>query len=790
MSHTSNSEDRLRRPSILLNEHINDQPEQPVACGNPYNAGYGSPSGDAQHTHDTRHRFESESAGRSGRARMSSNIRIRNRHYQDDVSSTSSSSDRLTNQHSRQLSSNSIEGSEREDNGNNEGTAMENPTTWDNPRPSRNNESYESLSLMPTRDRSLGQSVDLQPGSSSRQITASVSIDKGKAPIILGHTDQTNENINIGPFESLHNNRGRPQRHDMRRYGSSLQETYSSNSYYEREPALSPPGRAFPAYVEDTESEDFARGRHQRRTRVSRRSFSGAEYESLKSSETRPSSSEKNMAQRTSYDRENRYIRKNHSPIRSRLAKPLRRERDENEESGSEAVYSSESRSENEYPRSRSYSDFERIGDKRRLSIRSRSPRYKPPHAQSPSEYRNRYPPAPSPPYSYPVQNLEDPLIMDYDWRSDNSSRSSPEPAFETYSRRSSSYASPLPNSIPSPTRRSRYYGHNGRYTTHDAYSHRPSNAYLRNHYPTNHYPPSSHHTPNNYYPHQFSSPPRPPPTNLEVTLHGNQQERDAAEPQSFSATIINPALSYKAPVDFDNSTKEISLHIALEDMPQEILKSSISKDKWSQDTINRLLRTGTCQLSTALALEHYADGLGHDKITLINPNPLDTNTLADESTHLKWLHLKQSTLCLNDLAELVGNCQFLDSDYKLLALQLLRVECAKLERSSNGHHYLEPGTAFRCDGTYDDLSRGERSVLFCSAPYLNLEKQYDVEKKLDQEDVRIHHTRTLLESLYDHDLVEERDNKQVIRQTDPELQDIICVPQVWYLLCGSPKLR
>ncbi|KAI0007412.1 hypothetical protein F4779DRAFT_514788 [Xylariaceae sp. FL0662B] len=246
-----------------------------------------------------------------------------------------------------------------------------------------------------------------------------------------------------------------------------------------------------------------------------------------------------------------------------------------------------------------------------------------------------------------------------------------------------------------------------------------------------------------------------------------------------------NPALSYKHPVDFDNSANEISLQVVLQDLTPKVLGSCTLSGAWSQDATSKLSRTGTGHLSRTLALEHYADGLGHDKITLISPNSLDQNSPADQSTHLS--HLKQSTLCLNDLAEMVENCPFLDQDYILLALRLLQEGCSKFERSNStkNHrgYYLEPGTVLRCDGRYDDLSRGEKSVLFCSAPYLKLDRQCDTERKPESGEARIHHIRTLLESLYDYDLMEERDNKQVIRKTAPELQDIICVPQTYLSL-------
>jgi hypothetical protein len=45
------------------------------------------------------------------------------------------------------------------------------------------------------------------------------------------------------------------------------------------------------------------------------------------------------------------------------------------------------------------------------------------------------------------------------------------------------------------------------------------------------------------------------------------------------------------------------------------------------------------------------------------------------------------------------------------------------------------------------------------------------------------------MESLYDYDLMDNRDSRQAILQcSSPEQDSILYVPQIWFLLCGPGK--
>jgi hypothetical protein len=146
-------------------------------------------------------------------------------------------------------------------------------------------------------------------------------------------------------------------------------------------------------------------------------------------------------------------------------------------------------------------------------------------------------------------------------------------------------------------------------------------------------------------------------------------------------------------------------------------------------------------------------------------------------------------------LQSLVENCPFLDDDDVTTALRLLTVQCPKLEMSfSDGAgkwHYIEPGTVLRSDGKLEHgLKREQRTAIFCSAPYITLERPEAPLKSSYSDITRLHRSRTLLECLYGSDSTEERETQQVIRKiANIQSCGVTCVGAVWYLICGNSKL-
>ncbi|KAI0152978.1 hypothetical protein GGR57DRAFT_153197 [Xylariaceae sp. FL1272] len=303
---------------------------------------------------------------------------------------------------------------------------------------------------------------------------------------------------------------------------------------------------------------------------------------------------------------------------------------------------------------------------------------------------------------------------------------------------------------------------------------------------------------------------PPPPPTAPSYRADSRPGlDRPPVENTKAGATAQAEAVStYKPPVSSDASAHALSMDISL--------KSSSSRSRHDQETHGELRgdapstngegvyhwktdhsllrRSGRGHLTRIQSLELYTDRAGRDRVTMFKPLHSISSQTRGGPKLFRWLHLEQQTLCLDDLQKLTFDCPFLDKDLKSLADRLLRQQCTKFEkRYSNGvhsGHYIEPGTVLRCDSRHDQvLNQKAESVIFCSVPYLHLDKQERQGHDIRDSEDKIHPTRTLMESLYDYELMENRDDRQaVLRCSSPEQENIVYVPQIWYLLCGSGK--
>ncbi|RYC54211.1 hypothetical protein CHU98_g11998 [Xylaria longipes] len=285
--------------------------------------------------------------------------------------------------------------------------------------------------------------------------------------------------------------------------------------------------------------------------------------------------------------------------------------------------------------------------------------------------------------------------------------------------------------------------------------------------------------------PHGFESPIEP--QNLTPRIERVALEHKL-ETTPNSAPVVDTASLYKPPVSSDPSGRDISFQIPLKSTSAfndvgkgksvefDVAPNTEMSGHWGLDTGLSTQDGGSC-LTIIRSLEHYADRSGEDRITIMCPQSPVPNRP-------------------DGVPKLVLNCQYLDEDFKTLADRLLKVECAKFEKKyssgSNQGYYIEPGTVLRCDVRYDqEPARGRKSVFFCSVPYLQLAKRGEHNGNLNEKsNKRIHPARTLMESLYDYDLLDDRDGRQAILQcSPPEQGSILYIPQIWYLLCGSDVL-
>ncbi|KAJ8126920.1 hypothetical protein O1611_g6718 [Lasiodiplodia mahajangana] len=319
-------------------------------------------------------------------------------------------------------------------------------------------------------------------------------------------------------------------------------------------------------------------------------------------------------------------------------------------------------------------------------------------------------------------------------------------------------------------------------------------------------------------YPNYRQSPLPPPPSTIVPEPRIKPQPSDSGakklasqqEPKNafYRASAIKAAPPYKAPVSSDPSGHGISFPIPLKrpSMPEnhERQKSVVFSPPYG-DKISEHWKMGssshrpyrqsgkTC-LTRIQSLEYYVDRSSQDRITILPSQLLDMSE-SGGIQELRWLHLQQDKLCLSYLRELIRGCQHLDEDLRSLTDSFLEVECARFEKrySSGSHHgyYIEPGTVLRCDVGYgQELNRGAKSIFFCSVPYLQLGKLGEPNDIREEANMHIHPARTLMESLYDYELPDGRDSRQAIRRcSSPEQDNILYIPQTWYILCGSDVL-
>ncbi|KAH9884896.1 hypothetical protein F4778DRAFT_524098 [Xylariomycetidae sp. FL2044] len=177
------------------------------------------------------------------------------------------------------------------------------------------------------------------------------------------------------------------------------------------------------------------------------------------------------------------------------------------------------------------------------------------------------------------------------------------------------------------------------------------------------------------YTPHQYPDPiyPQYPPMNsrpwstLPTTQPDielapgkkiNTERADAPSPlvddqNEKSAHATSSMGLYKPPISCDSAAHEMSVEVSLKSshpdpIVQETLIASIHsaakkeiQTVWvNEKSTNVLPRGGISSLTSAMAIEHYADGLGQDKINMITAHPVSSPFATNQMETMQWLTL------------------------------------------------------------------------------------------------------------------------------------------------------
>jgi hypothetical protein len=104
------------------------------------------------------------------------------------------------------------------------------------------------------------------------------------------------------------------------------------------------------------------------------------------------------------------------------------------------------------------------------------------------------------------------------------------------------------------------------------------------------------------------------------------------------------------------------------------------------------------------------------------------------------------------------------------------------MERESTHGVSIESGSILRYDGKHVYNPLRDESVTMFVAPYLTLRPRSEQTQKLDN-----HFSKTLLQFLYDYEVSDDRDTKQIVRkESRSRLADVFHVAHLFCLRLGT----
>ena len=186
-----------------------------------------------------------------------------------------------------------------------------------------------------------------------------------------------------------------------------------------------------------------------------------------------------------------------------------------------------------------------------------------------------------------------------------------------------------------------------------------------------------------------------------------------------------------------------------------------------------------TESVSIAKAISTQADDRTWLQIYLL-PGPRTTSTDPDIS--IRWFHLRSGTLDLTSFKETCLSIPGLSQRLQELVRKTFdRVEKEKLKIFLGGM-FIEPGTVLRADESHQS---DPDSVIFSCVPYFDL--QTPAKKTLNAGQANRCSSRTLMQSYYPYEPVQDRDAEQAYRKFGNERRHaLVHVPNIWIVNIGS----
>ncbi|KAJ8106066.1 hypothetical protein OPT61_g9787 [Boeremia exigua] len=200
-----------------------------------------------------------------------------------------------------------------------------------------------------------------------------------------------------------------------------------------------------------------------------------------------------------------------------------------------------------------------------------------------------------------------------------------------------------------------------------------------------------------------------------------------------------------------------------------------------ANNTLNTPQPVGdTESVSIAKVVSSQAEGRTWLQIFVL-PGPRTASTHLDES--IRWFHQRAATLDLNSFRETCLKIPGLSGRLQQLVRKTFdKVEKEKLKIYLDGM-FIEPGTVLRADEC--NQKTNSESVIFSCIPYFDL--QTPAKKVSDTGKVSRFPSRTLMQSYYPYEPVQERDAEQAYRKFVNEQRDaLVHVPNMWIVNIGS----
>ncbi|KAJ4982826.1 mg2+ transporter [Stagonosporopsis vannaccii] len=260
------------------------------------------------------------------------------------------------------------------------------------------------------------------------------------------------------------------------------------------------------------------------------------------------------------------------------------------------------------------------------------------------------------------------------------------------------------------------------------------------------------------------------------LCLDSTSSESEALESPTDADSSIAAVRQVKSPTDEDGNSLVFKVDTTRKGSLEQ---GSANTNDASNKRDPQLSSRNTETISIAKAVSSQTDDRTWLQIFILK-GPRTTSTDLDES--IRWIHQRSSPLDFTSFKETCLGIPALSKRLQELVRKMFeKVEKEKLKVSLDGM-FIEPGTVLRAD---ESQQADAESVIFSCIPYFDL--QVPAKKKPTTALVNRFPSRTLMQSYYPYEPVQDRDAEQAYRKFGNEQRGaLVHVPNLWMVNIGS----